>query len=156
MGTYSAEVHWQRGEHAFVGGRYSRRHTLRFDGGIEVPGSASPLVVPLPWSANDAVDPEEAFVAALSACHMLWFLSLAAAAGIVVDDYVDRPTGTLAPGPNGSMMMTEIVLRPALTLAAAVDAGTLDALHQSAHARCFIAASIRSDVRIEPAPARFL
>jgi organic hydroperoxide reductase OsmC/OhrA len=153
MGRYGAEVHWQRGDHPFVGGRYSRRHSLRFDGGIEVPGSASPLVVPLPWSTNDAVDPEEAFVTALSACHMLWFLSLAAAAGVVVDAYVDRPVGTLAAGPDGRMMMIEVVLRPELSLASTVDAVRLLALHDAAHERCFIAASIRSEVRIEPAPA---
>jgi organic hydroperoxide reductase OsmC/OhrA len=153
MGSYGAEVHWQRGDHPFVGGRYSRRHSLHFDGSIVVPGSASPLVVPSPWSTPDAVDPEEAFVAALSACHMLWFLSLAAASGVVVDAYVDRPHGTLAAGPDGRMMMTEIVLRPELTLASPVDVAKLLALHDAAHERCFIAASIRSEVRIEPAPA---
>ena len=87
---YGAEVLWQRAAHeAFTDNRYSRKHRLRFDGGTEVPGSASPSVVPLPMSDAAAVDPEEAFVASLAACHMLWFLSIAAGAGYVVDQYRD-------------------------------------------------------------------
>ena len=98
MSTYSAETHWSRGDASredFVANRYSRRHRLRFDGGAEVPGSSSPSVVPLPFSDASAVDPEEAFVSSLSSCHMLWFLSLAAARGFCVDRYVDAATGVM-------------------------------------------------------------
>ena len=78
MATYTAEVSWQRNGEDFLGNRYSRRHAIRFDGGALVVGSSSPHVVPLPMSDASAVDPEEAFVASLSSCHMLWFLSIAA------------------------------------------------------------------------------
>ena len=86
MHTYQAQVLWQRQpSEPFTDNRYSRRHLLRFDGGAEVAGSSSPLVVPLPMSEASAVDPEEAFVSALASCHMLWFLNLAALQGFCVD-----------------------------------------------------------------------
>ena len=88
MSIYTADVHWERNNETFTDNRYSRKHVWRFDGGIEVPGSASPHVVPLPLSASEAIDPEEAFVVSLSSCHMLWFLSLAAKEGFVVDSYM--------------------------------------------------------------------
>jgi len=85
MATYTAEILWARSDQKFTDNRYSRQHTLRFDSGIEIAGSSSPHVVPLPYSVVDAVDPEEAFVASLSSCHMLWFLSFAVKHGFVVD-----------------------------------------------------------------------
>src|SRR6476660_9354310 len=93
MSTYTAEVRWKRNNQAFTDNRYSRKHVWRFDGGIELAASASPHVVPLPLSVNEAVDPEEAFVVSLSSCHMLWFLSLAAKNGFVVDSYTEKATG---------------------------------------------------------------
>ena len=95
MATYTAEIIWLRGDQNFVDNKYSRRHLLRFDGGIEIQGSSSPHVVPVPYSATDAVDPEEGFVASLSSCHMLWFLSLAANRGFVVDQYLDTAEGKI-------------------------------------------------------------
>jgi organic hydroperoxide reductase OsmC/OhrA len=93
MATHTAEIRWSRDpKETFTDNRYSRRHRWRFDGGIEIPASSSPHVVPVPLSAPDAVDPEEAFVASLSSCHMLWFLSIAAKRGLVVDDYLDSPS----------------------------------------------------------------
>ena len=90
MSHHGAHIHWQRGDQSFVDRKYSRRHLMRFDGGAEVWGSSSPSVVPLPMSDASAVDPEEAFVASLSSCHLLWFLDLAQRAGWVVDDYQDQ------------------------------------------------------------------
>jgi len=152
MSTYTAEIRWNRGEQKFTDNRYSRAHTWRFDGGTVVPASSSPAVVPLPMSDATAVDPEEAFVASLSSCHMLWFLSFAAKRGYVVDAYADDALGLMAKNAAGRLMMTRITLRPhvAFSGAKAPDRAALDALHHAAHEECFIAASVRSEVVIEP------
>ena len=94
---YRASILWQRDGAAFTDNKFSRAHVWRFDGGIEVPASASPSVVRPPYSRLEAVDPEEAFVAALSSCHMLTFLFLAAREGLVVDSYRDEAIGTPNP-----------------------------------------------------------
>jgi organic hydroperoxide reductase OsmC/OhrA len=156
MSTYSARVAWHRqpGED-YAHNRYSRRHTLHFDGGAVVPGSASPAVVPLPWSDAAAVDPEEMFVAALASCHMLWFLSLAAQAGHVVDRYDDDASGIMARNEAGRWAMTAVTLRPVVTFAPGQtpDAPALAALHHQAHEECYIANSVRTDVQVQlPAP----
>ena len=151
--TYAAEVLWQRGtDEAFVDNRYSRRHLLRFDGGIEVPGSSSPLMVPLPMSDAAAVDPEEAFVAALASCHMLWFLSLAAGQGQVVNRYADNAIGTMQRNAAGKLWIATVTLRPEVQFDATSTptAAALRELHQRAHAECFIANSVKSEVRCEP------
>jgi organic hydroperoxide reductase OsmC/OhrA len=154
MSTHTAEVLWSRGNQNFIDQRYSRKHVLRFDGGIEVAGSASPHVVPLPYAAADAIDPEEAFVAALSSCHMLWFLSLAAQQGYVVDDYHDSATGEMGQGPDGRLMMTVVTLRPAVRFSGEKQPNGAEhaALHHQAHAACFIANSVKTEVRCEPRP----
>lgn len=152
MGDHTAVVSWQRGDgEDFARGRYSRVHEWRFDGGSVVRASAAPANVRAPWSATDAVDPEEAFVAALASCHMLWFLSLAAARGLVVERYEDAAVGTLARRPDGVEAITRIELRPCLSFhGTAPERSALEALHAEAHARCFIAHSVRSDVVITP------
>jgi organic hydroperoxide reductase OsmC/OhrA len=152
MSTYTAGIRWSRGEQKFTDNRYSRAHTWHFDGGTVVPASSSPAVVPLPMSDAGAVDPEEAFVASLSSCHMLWFLSLAAKRGYVVDAYADDASGVMAKNAAGKLAMTAITLRPLVTFGGAKlpDRAALDALHHAAHEECFIAASIRSEVAIEP------
>lgn len=152
MADYTAEVSWQRGDQDFLGNRYSRRHLIRFDGGVELPGSASPHVVPLPWSDATAVDPEEAFVAALSSCHMLWFLSLAAQGGWQVETYVDNAAGTLARNASGRMAMTQVTLRPRVVFSGErrPDGEEQQRLHHRAHDACFIANSVTTDVRCEP------
>src|SRR5688572_33127334 len=109
MSEYKTVVVWSRDGAAFTDNRYSRRHRWRFDGGIEVPASSSPHVVPLPLSAADAVDPEEAFVASLSSCHLLWFLSLAAKRGFIVDEYLDSPVGHLEKNSVGKPAMTRVI-----------------------------------------------
>jgi organic hydroperoxide reductase OsmC/OhrA len=152
MSTYTAEIRWSRGEQKFTDNRYSRAHTWRFDGGVEVPASSSPHVVPLPLSAENAVDPEEAFVASLASCHMLWFLSIAAKRGYTVDLYTDAATGVMEKNAAGRLAMTRVTLHPQAGFSGAKvpNRATLDALHHAAHAECFIAASIRSEVMIEP------
>ena len=111
MSLHTANVEWSRGDARFVDNRYSRRHVWRFDGGVEVPGSSSPHSVPLPYSDPQAVDPEEAFVASIASCHMLWFLSLAAKRGHRVDAYVDDAEGTLEKDAELRSKIEAVVLR---------------------------------------------
>ncbi|MEO5734242.1 MAG: OsmC family protein [Rubrivivax sp.] len=156
MSDHLATTHWQRDATAptadFHAQRYSRQHRLYFDGGATVSASASPSNVLPRWADAAAVDPEELFVAALSSCHMLWFLSLAAAAGWCVDDYRDDAVGTLARNTNGDLAMTVVLLRPAVRFNGEhrPNAGQLQQLHHDAHRRCFIANSVTSELRIEP------
>ena len=153
MSTCTASVRWQRDDtdSEFAKGRYSRRHEWAFDGGAVVAASPSPAVVPAPWSDPAGVDPEEAFIAALSSCHMLWWLALAAERGLVVDRYEDDAVGTMARIAPQRQAITEVVLRPRIAFAAgqAPAAHELEALHAAAHARCFIANSVRTTIRIE-------
>jgi len=152
MSHYSADVLWVRGEDDFLGNRYSRRHLLRFDGGLEVPGSSSPHVVPLPMSDASALDPEEAFVASLASCHMLWFLSIAAKHGFCADRYADTASGVMAKNAEGKIAMTVVTLRPEVIFSGEhlPTRAELDQLHHAAHASCYIANSVRTDVRCEP------
>ena len=151
MSTCTTRLRWQRGDQAFTDRRYSRAHRLQFDGGIELACSSSPAVVPLPYSDAAAVDPEEMFVAALSSCHMLWFLDLACRAGWCVDDYDDEAEGWLGKDADGRVAMTRVTLRPRVGFSGgAPTADALQALHRQAHAACFIANSVRSELRCEP------
>jgi organic hydroperoxide reductase OsmC/OhrA len=153
MEHHGASLVWQRAQgEGFTNQRYSRRHTLHFDGGAVLPASSSPSIVPLPMSDAAAVDPEEMFVASLASCHLLWFLSIAAGRGWVVDQYHDDAFGTLARDASGRMMMTEVTLRPLVTFAGErqPDATELNALHHQAHEQCFIANSVKTQVRCQP------
>ena len=152
---YTAETIWRRGDTTpedFAARRYSRRHRLCFDGGVEVPGSASPHVVPLPYADAAAVDPEEAFVSALSSCHMLWFLDLAARAGFCVDHYADAATGVMKKNDAGKLAMTSVVLHPAVEFCGGKvpSREEVERLHHEAHEACFIANSVKTAVRVEP------
>lgn len=151
MSTYTAGIRWSRGEQKFTDNRYRRAHAWHFDGGTVVPASSSPAVVPVPMSDASAVDPEEAFVASLASCHMLWFLSIAAKRGYVVDAYADDASGVMAKNAAGRLALTTVTLRPLVTFGGAQlpDRAALDALHHAAHEECFIASSIRSEVVIE-------
>jgi organic hydroperoxide reductase OsmC/OhrA len=154
MSTYIAETLWGRGATSrdeFLANRYSRRHVLRFDGGIEVPGSSSPSVVPLPFSEVHAVDPEETFVSALSSCHMLWFLSLAAARGFCVDRYADAASGVMQKNKAGQLAMTLVTLHPKVDFSGDVlpTRAEIERLHHEAHSACFIASSVKTEVRCE-------
>lgn len=151
MAEYQAKIAWHRRDgEAFTDNRYSRAHEWSFDGGVTVPGSPSPHVVPAPMSDAHAVDPEEAFVAALSSCHMLFFLSLAAKRGFVVDAYVDDAVGLLEEGSDGKTWMTRVTLRPRISFAGdAPNADALAKLHHRSHELCYIANSVRSEVVVE-------
>src|SRR5437867_4719308 len=112
MSEYKTVVIWSRDGAAFTDNRYSRSHRWLFDGGVEVPASSSPKVVPLPLSVAAAVDPEEAFVVSLSSCHMLWFLSIASRLGFLIESYRDEAVGVMAKAPDGRLAMTRVTLRP--------------------------------------------
>lgn len=152
MAEYGAEILWERGEQDFLAGHYSRAHRLRFDGGLDLPGSSSPQVVPLPWSDPAALDPEEAFVASISSCHMLWFLSIAASRGICVDRYRDQAVGEMRRNAAGRIAITRVRLRPDVRFGGVSrpDRAQLDQLHHDAHAQCFIANSVLTDIVCEP------
>ncbi|MCA8949681.1 MAG: OsmC family protein [Planctomycetes bacterium] len=152
MTQYTAEVLWQRDDQEFLDNRYSRRHLLRFDGGLEVRGSSSPQVVPLPMSDAAAVDPEEAFVAALSSCHMLWFLSIAARRRFCVDRYADAAVGVMGKNAAGKIAMLTVTLRPQVDFSGdrRPTPAELERMHHDAHEQCFIANSVKTEVRCEP------
>ncbi len=152
MSDHTATVEWSRGDQDFAGNRYSRAHDWRFDGGAVVRGSSAPTSVPEPMSDPAAVDPEEALVAALSSCHMLFFLAFAAKGGFTVDSYRDEAVGVLGRDDRGKTSITTITLRPAVAFSGASvpDAAAIDALHHRAHEACYIANSVRAEVMIEP------
>ena len=152
MSIYHATISWQRGAAAFTDNKYSRAHTWTFDGGIEVPASSSPSVVKVPYSNAQAVDPEEAFVASLSSCHMLWFLSIAAQRGFCVDRYVDAAGGVMSRNEAGKLAMTRVTLRPDVAFAGAKlpTREEILAMHHAAHDECFIANSVTTEVVCEP------
>jgi organic hydroperoxide reductase OsmC/OhrA len=151
MATYTADVAWTlKASEDFPKGRYSRGHTLGFDGGIEVAGSASPHVVGK-WAVAAAVDPEELLVAALASCHMLSFLHVARDAGFVVAAYRDRAMGTMREIAPGRLAVTNVVLSPHIEWAGLPpDKPTLAHLHHEAHDVCFIANSVKTEVTVVP------
>lgn len=152
MAEHNAEVLWLRGEQNFTDNRYSRRHVLRFDGGVELPASSSPHVVPVPMSDESAVDPEELFVASLASCHMLWFLAVAGRGGFRVDRYRDAATGVMDKDAAGRLRISVVTLRPEVVFSGdrLPTAEAMDRLHHEAHERCFIANSVTTEVRCEP------
>ncbi|GAB3479875.1 OsmC family protein [Polaromonas eurypsychrophila] len=152
MVEHTAEIFWERGAQDFLKGSYSRRHLMRFDGGAEVAGSSSPHSVPLPMSDAAAVDPEEAFVASLASCHMLWFLAIAAKRKFCVDRYCDAAVGIMAKNAQGKMAMTVVTLRPKVGYFGdhLPTREQLNQLHHEANEECFIANSVRTEVRCEP------
>jgi organic hydroperoxide reductase OsmC/OhrA len=151
MSRHTATVQWARGDARFTDNRYSRRHAWRFDGGAEVPASSSPHSVPVPMSSAEAVDPEEAFVASIASCHMLWFLSIAARHGYTVDDYVDEAEGFLERDAEGRVSMTRVTLRPRIAFSGDRSPSTADiaALHDEAHHACNIANSVKKAISVE-------
>ncbi|MES2120297.1 MAG: OsmC family protein [Pseudomonadota bacterium] len=151
MSIYSATIRWTRtGEGDFAKGQYSRAHEWSFDGGAVVPASPSPHIVPAPWNDSAGVDPEEAFVASLSSCHMLFFVDFARRAGFVLESYVDEAEGELGKLPDGRMAMTKVTLRPRLSWAGdGPDAAAIGDLHHKAHQACFIANSVTTEVTVD-------
>jgi organic hydroperoxide reductase OsmC/OhrA len=151
LSTYRASIDW-RLEGEFPTRRYSRLHTIGFEAGLTVPGTAGPANVNPRYGRADAMDPEQAFVASLAACHMLWFLDIAARAGFICELYADEAEGVLEAGPEGKEMITRVVLRPKVVFAGAKTPtpDELARLHHEAHEACFIANSVKSEVTVEP------
>ncbi len=149
---YTAAVRWERGDAVFTANRSSRAHVWRFDGGIEVPASSSPQVVRLPFSIEAAVGPEGAVVAALSGWHMLSFLYVAAKRGFRADRYADEAVGVLSKNAAGKLAMTSVTLHPKVDFSGdrLPQRGELEQMHHQAHADCYIASSVNTDVRCEP------
>src|SRR5882724_10493414 len=148
---YRATVKWKRDGSAFTDQRYSRGHSWTFDGGITVPASSSPLSVKLPYSVAEAVDPEEALVAALSSCHMLTFLYVAAKQGFVVEKYSDEAVGDMTRNEKGKFWVSKVTLAPAITFSGEKrpTSEQLDQLHHLAHEECYIANSVKSEVVVQ-------
>jgi organic hydroperoxide reductase OsmC/OhrA len=150
VSAYTATVTWSRGEQVFTDRKYSRAHTVSFDGGVSIAGSSSPSVVKLPLSREDAADPEEMLVASLSMCHMLFFLDFACRAGFTLDRYEDAAEGVMGKDDRGRMAMTSVTLNPALVWSGDKQPTAADIadLHHKAHDACFIANSFRGAVHI--------
>jgi organic hydroperoxide reductase OsmC/OhrA len=148
MDRHTATIDWNREGSKFTDNKYSRAHTWRFDGGLTVPASSSPNVVGVPYSNPANVDPEEAYVAALSSCHMLWFLSLAAAREYIVDRYSDTAEGFMEKNAAGKEWVARVVLRPVVVFTGIKipNEAAVQALHHAAHAECFLAHSVRTEI----------
>ena len=150
MSEYKAIVKWQRTSPDFLRGKYSREHTWTFDGGVVVPASASPHVVPAPWSNPNCVDPEESFVAATSSCHMLTFLYLAAKQGFQIDSYEDEAVGVMTKNDNGVPWISSVTLNPKIIFSGEKIPTPADKeqLHHLAHEQCFIANSVKTEIAV--------
>lgn len=150
MSRHTATIRWRLRDGEFVGGRYSREHTWSFDGGVTVPASPSPAVVRPPFANPAAVDPEEAFVASISSCHMLFFLSLASRDGFEVTAYDDEAVGEMTTNEHGQTWVSSVVLAPLVRYRGErmPTDEEVRALHDRAHHQCFIANSIRTQVTV--------
>jgi organic hydroperoxide reductase OsmC/OhrA len=152
---YTATIRWTRDGASFPDNRYSRGHTWAFDGGVTVPASSSPLVVPPPLAREDAVDPEEAFVAALSSCHMLTFLAIAAKKRFTVDAYEDHALGVMTKNQNGKLFVSKVTLDPRIEFSGETvpTPEQIADMHHLAHKECFIANSVLTDVVVAGIPS---
>jgi organic hydroperoxide reductase OsmC/OhrA len=151
VSLHTSTVSWSRGDAVFTDGKYSRVHEIAFDGGATIIGSPSPAIVRAPMSDETAVDPEEMLVASASACHMLFVLDFARKAGHIVDSYHDAATGRMDTDDRGRVAIVEIVLHPVISFSGdnVPDAAGIALLHHKAHEACFVANSLRCDVRVE-------
>lgn len=149
MSEHQAEISWVRKGNAFLDQKYSREHIWKFDGGIEISASASPSIVPIPYSSEECIDPEEAFVASISSCHMLFFLSIAAKKGFIVNSYADRAIGILSKN-NEKLSITHVKLNPIVEFDGEnqPDFNMLSEMHKESHGNCFIANSVNTDIEI--------
>ncbi|NRA55812.1 MAG: OsmC family protein [Gammaproteobacteria bacterium] len=152
MSEYTAEILWQRAsQEVFTDSKYSRAHQWRFDGGATVAASPSPHIVAAPYSVAENVDPEEAFIAALSSCHMLFFLEIAAKRNLIVDNYQDLAIGIMAKNSDGKISMTKVTLRPHVKFSGekCPTPTQLEKMHHQAHDQCFLANSVKTEVVTE-------
>jgi organic hydroperoxide reductase OsmC/OhrA len=151
MSEYTAKIVWQRDGATFSDHRYSRSHLWSFDGGATITASASPHVVPLPLSNPAHVDPEEAFIAALSSCHMLWFLAIAAKQAFVVNSYLDQAVGIMEKNEQGKLAITHVKLCPQITFTGSTlpTSSQIESIHELAHESCYIANSVKTLVTVD-------
>ncbi len=151
MSSYTATIRWSRdGAEGFAKGQYSRAHEWAFDGGLTVPAGPSPHIVPDPWGTPAGVDPEEAFVASLASCHMLFFVDFARRGGFAVDEYVDEAEGVLDKRDDGKMWMSKVTLRPRISWGeGAPNEAAIADLHHRAHDACFISNSVTTEVVVD-------
>lgn len=150
---YSADILWERKpDELFTDGKYSRVHKWTFDGGTEVPASSSPQVVRLPLSSEAAVDPEEAFIASLSSCHMLFFLSIAAGKKYLVEKYKDHAEGVIGKDEDGELMIRQVTLQPRIVFGgqSVPSPEEIAEIHELSHKKCFIANSVKTKVEVVP------
>jgi len=152
MSEYTAKILWQRdNKELFIDNNYSRAHQWHFNGGAIIAASSSPSIVPLPYSVAENVDPEEAFIASLSSCHMLFFLQIAAKRKFSVDTYADQAIGVMAKDEHGKVSMTKVTLRPQVTFSGDKypTRAQLEKMHHQSHEQCFIANSVKTEVVTE-------
>lgn len=152
MSKYFAKISWQKANNeTFSDNQYSRGHQWTFDGGATIPASSSPHIVPLPYSVEANVDPEEAFVASLSSCHMLFFLSIAAKRRYVIESYNDDAIGLMETDSNKKQSMTLVTLKPIVKFIGdrmpTID--QISKMHHQAHEQCFIANSVKTKIVID-------
>jgi organic hydroperoxide reductase OsmC/OhrA len=150
MGEYKATIRWQQSDGSFREGKYSREHTWSFDGGVTVPASSSPQVIRVPYSNPACVDPEEAFVASIASCHMLTFLYLAQKRGFDVESYEDQAVGVMTKNAQRISWVSAVVLSPRIRYRGerVPSREELDALHADSHRECFIANSVKTEIRV--------
>jgi organic hydroperoxide reductase OsmC/OhrA len=154
VSEYKATIRWAHTEGDFLKGTYSRGHEWHFDGGITVPASSSPHAVRKPFSKEDAVDPEEAFVASIAGCHMLTFLWLASKDGFAIRSYEDDAVGVMTKNERGALWVSAVTLRPRIAWeGAAPPPEHQERLHHAAHEGCYIAQSVKTAITVEPADA---
>lgn len=152
MSEYYAKITWEKSDdEAYVDNKYSRAHTWTFDGGLCVPASSSPHIVPTPYSLESHVDPEEAFVASISSCHMLFFLAFLAKRKYVVERYIDEASGLMEEDELGKMSMTRVILRPSVIFSGEriPSLELIETLHHQSHEQCFIANSVKTNIIVE-------
>jgi len=148
--TYTAKVSWNRDDQIFIDNKYSRAHQWEFDGGVKVPASASSHIVPLPYSVEANVDPEEAFIASISSCHMLFFLGIAAKKKLIIDSYYDQAKGILEENSDGFLAMTHVTLDPVIIFSNKQPSeAMIKKIHHLSHQQCFIANSVKSQIIIK-------
>ena len=150
MSQHTAKIAWRRAEPGFLEGRYSREHTWSFDGGLSVAASSSPAVVRAPYSNPANIDPEEAFVASISSCHMLTFLHVARLAGFQVDSYEDEAVGHTTPNERRVPWVSAVTLSPRITYGGErrPTPDEESRLHHQAHDGCFIAQSVKTEITV--------
>ena len=150
MSEHIAIIQWQRNQAAFTDNKYSREHLWEFDGGAKILASSSPQVVPVPHSNPNYIDPEEAFIASIASCHMLWFLAIAANQEFTIESYLDRAVGLIGQNEDGKLAITKITLSPTIVFSADNLPITkqVDEMHQEAHHNCFLANSVKTEIII--------